>query len=76
MTDFEVFFSGPNYQGNSEWDKLLSSVRVPGMPDASWDRRAAWLVFNGFNPAVDTLPAAPDPLASLLPPVPAGLLPR
>lgn len=71
--DFERFFAGENYQGNSEWDRLLRSVQIPGMPDASWDRRAAWLVFNGFNPTVDTIP---DPLASLLPPVPAGLLPR
>lgn len=66
---FVVFFSGENYQGNSEWDRLLKSTQVPGMPDASWDRRAAWLVFNG----------RPDPLASLLPPVPVlpvGLLPR
>lgn len=68
---FVVFFSGENYHGNSEWDRLLASVSVPGMPDASWDRRAAWLVFTGRR--------APDPLASLLPPAPnllAGLLPR
>ena len=51
-----------------EWQKLLETTQVPGMPDASWDRRAAWLLW-----------CARKPPASLLPPVPAlpaGLLPR
>lgn len=83
MNDFERFFAGENYQGNSDWDRLLRSTEVPGMPGASWDRRAAWLVFNGFNPAVDpipevVLPAKPNLLTALLPPAPVttGLLPR
>jgi len=29
-----------------EWQRTLEAVQVPGMPDASWDRKAAWLVWQ------------------------------
>jgi len=51
----------------TDWQKLLESTSVPGMPDASWDRKAAWLYWSARRPPTSLLPAAP---------VPAGLLPR
>ena len=79
--DFERFFAGENYQGNSEWDRLLASVQVPGTPDASWDRRAAWLLWTACRPIAGPPQAVRAPaavFADLLPPAPvtAGLLPR
>ena len=41
--EFIRFFSG-DYRGRSEWGRLLSLVEVFGMPAASWDRKAAWLL--------------------------------
>lgn len=38
MTPFEKFFAG-------EWQHRLEQVEIPGMPDASWDRKAAWLLW-------------------------------
>ena len=29
-----------------EFQRRLEEVRVPGMPDASWDRKAAWLLWR------------------------------
>lgn len=62
MTDFPQFFAG-------DWQRLLETVQVPGMPDASWDRKAAWLYWCATRlpqpmPAVDNL--------RLLLPIPIG----
>jgi hypothetical protein len=34
--EFEAFFAGP-------WQKMLERIEVPDMPNASWDRKAAYL---------------------------------
>ena len=52
LADFRAFFAG-------DFQRLLESTEIPGMEGASWDRRAAWLVFNGFNPTVDLIPENP-----------------
>lgn len=44
MTDFEKFFAG-------EFQRLLAQTSVPGMGEASWDRRAAWLLWRAMHPA-------------------------
>lgn len=35
---FKAFFHG-------EWKELIEAVQVPGMPHASWDRKAAYLFY-------------------------------
>ena len=40
--EFVKFFSA-DYKSDSEWDKLLDAVEIPGMEGASWDRKAAYL---------------------------------
>ena len=45
---FVEFFSG-DYKSNSRWDVLLESVEIPGMPDASWDRKAAYLLWQATD---------------------------
>jgi hypothetical protein len=39
MSPFEHFFA-------NDFQRLLDRTSVPGMGDASWDRRAAWLVWR------------------------------
>lgn len=36
---FLEFFAG-------EWQRRLEAVRIPDMRDASWDRKAAWLLWQ------------------------------
>ncbi len=52
MTDFEKFFAG-------EFQQRLAAANVPDMTDASWDRRAAWLLYVAENRHVFKTPAAP-----------------
>lgn len=52
LADFRAFFA-------DDFQRLLEATEIPGMEGASWDRRAAWLVFHGFNPAVDPIPDKP-----------------
>lgn len=63
MTDpaFLAFFAG-------EWEQRLRAAQVPGMETASWDRRAAWLLWQAEGRAV----AAPAPPALWAPPGPAA----
>lgn len=62
MTDpaFLTFFAG-------EFTERLRAASVPGMETASWDRRAAWLLWcaEGRNRYVPTTPPpwAPTPPA-------------
>ncbi|QDP64129.1 MAG: hypothetical protein Unbinned2301contig1004_55 [Prokaryotic dsDNA virus sp.] len=46
MTDPEFirFFDG-------DWAKRLAAVEIPGMPHASWDRKAAWLLWTAERKA-------------------------
>jgi len=37
--DFRTWFAG-------DWKKMLHAVEVPGMPFASWDRKAAWIAWT------------------------------
>lgn len=57
---FVAFFAG-------DWQRLLEATEVPGMQGASWDRRAAWLVWCARKPPASLLPPVPSPLAGLLP---------
>lgn len=43
MTPFEKFFT-------DEWQRRLEAVEIPGMPHASWDRKAAWLLWCELHP--------------------------
>lgn len=59
MTDREAlerFFGG-------EFQKELAAVEIPGMPDASWDRKAAWLLLaeRRHHPAHTEPAPQPDP---------------
>lgn len=37
-----------------EWQELLDRVKIPGMPDASWDRKAAYLFWEETKPRTST----------------------
>jgi hypothetical protein len=37
--DFIKFFGG-------EFQRVLAATEIPGMADASWDRKAAWLLWS------------------------------
>lgn len=50
MIEFEKFFAG-------EFQRRLEQTTVPGMADASWDRKAAWLLWL----AEQRKPAPPTP---------------
>ena len=41
---FVDFFSG-DYRSPSRWDRLLEAVEIPGLAGASWDRKAAYLLW-------------------------------
>lgn len=58
---FIEFFAG-DYKGKSRWDLLLEAVEVPGMPDASWDRKAAYLLW--LNTDNGRTLAAPSPTST------------
>ena len=51
---------------HGEWNRLLETIQIPNMADASWDRRAAyllWLERNGDKAAqvaVEGLPEVDD----------------
>ncbi len=32
------------------WSEMLRAASVPGMPTASWDRKAAWLLWQATRP--------------------------
>ena len=57
--DFIRFFSG-DYRNPSAWDRLLEAVEIPGMPSASWDRKAAYLLWVATDGACGlNAPSAP-----------------
>ena len=39
---FVEFFAGP-------WQRQLEAVEIPGMPGASWDRKAAFLLWQATD---------------------------
>lgn len=41
--DFERFWA-------TEFQRLLEHTSIPGMGEASWDRRAAWLLWRALHP--------------------------
>lgn len=48
------------------WDRELSNVEIPGMDGASWDRKAAYLLWKqrggteiGLNDVPKTIPETP-----------------
>lgn len=57
---FTAFFDGP-------FAEALRAVEIPGAPTASWDRRAAWLLWlntdegRAFVPPSSTLTKDADP---------------
>lgn len=54
---FVAFFEGA-------FQRALEVTRVPGMGEASWDRRAAYLLWlateRGQRPLIISAPAAPE----------------
>lgn len=42
MTDFEAFFA-------NDFQRLLERTSIPGMGEASRDRRAAWLLWRAMH---------------------------
>ncbi|MCW4115637.1 hypothetical protein NPA31_011750 [Aurantimonas sp. MSK8Z-1] len=47
---FLAFFAGA-------FQRRLSSTEIPGLPGASWDRKAAWLLWSAERPAAADKPA-------------------
>jgi hypothetical protein len=41
---FEKFFA-------DDFQRLLERTSIPGMGEASWDRRAAWLLYRMLHPS-------------------------
>jgi hypothetical protein len=56
--DFVKFFGG-------EFQRELAAVEIPGMADASWDRKAAWLLWLARRPARRLEPISQDPATML-----------
>ena len=50
---FDEFFQGA-------FQRALGAVHVPGAPDASWDRKAAYLLWRAINGDL-SLPSEPTP---------------
>lgn len=52
---FTAYFAGP-------WQKLLGAVEIPGMAGASWDRKAAYLLWVATDggKGVSLLPPVSD----------------
>lgn len=42
---------------HGDWTKQLDTVQIPGMEDASWDRKAAWLLWLALGNPPDTVSA-------------------
>jgi hypothetical protein len=57
---FVEFFSG-DYKGKSRWDLLLEAVEIPGMAGASWDRKAAYLLWLATDKGRTLEAPAPAP---------------
>lgn len=49
---FQQFFDGP-------WMEALRAVEIPGAPTASWDRKAAWLLWLATDEGRQPLPVPP-----------------
>lgn len=63
MTDpaFLAFFAGP-------FQDALRRVEIPGVETASWDRKAAWLLWLATDEGRSPLPVASDLAADVAPP--------
>jgi hypothetical protein len=58
LAAFTAFFNG-------EFDRALRGVVIPGMETASWDRRAAYLLWQATNRGAQFAPvSSPEPQPS------------
>jgi len=52
--EFQRFF-------DTTWTEALHAVSIPGAPTASWDRRAAWLLWTATDQGRTFAPAQTPP---------------
>lgn len=58
LAAFTAFFEG-------DFDRALRAVEIPGLETASWDRRAAYLLWQATDRGAQLAPAPPpDPQPS------------
>ena len=45
---------------DTTFSEMLRAVSIPGWPTASWDRKAAWLLWQTLNGQTPPAPPQPD----------------